>query len=144
QCNLTGWWENKLGSRMHVSTVDSQVDFSGEYHTAMSSAQKPIEPSPLVSSQHLDEDGQRTFSFTINWKKFSDATTAFVGQCFMDIGGKETLTTTWLLREAVGSLEEDWKATRVGRNVFTHKHTLKGKILLSLSPSCEDAASPTL
>lgn len=41
-----------------------------------------------------------------------DATTAFVGQCFVDAGGKETLTTMWLLREAVGSLEEDWKATR--------------------------------
>lgn len=41
-----------------------------------------------------------------------DATTAFVGQCFVDAGGKETLSTTWLLREAVGSLEEDWKATR--------------------------------
>lgn len=41
-----------------------------------------------------------------------DATTAFVGQCFVDAGGKEILSTTWLLREAVGSLEEDWKATR--------------------------------
>ena len=41
-----------------------------------------------------------------------DATTAFAGQCFVDTGGKETLTTMWLLREAVGSLEEDWKATR--------------------------------
>lgn len=41
-----------------------------------------------------------------------DATTAFTGQCFVDTGGKETLTTMWLLREAVGSLEEDWKATR--------------------------------
>lgn len=41
-----------------------------------------------------------------------DASTAFVGQCFVDAGGKETLSTMWLLREAVGSLEEDWKATR--------------------------------
>lgn len=41
-----------------------------------------------------------------------DVTTAFAGQCFVDVAGKETLTTMWLLREAVGSLEEDWKATR--------------------------------
>lgn len=68
QCNLTGWWENELGSRMHVSTVDSEGNFSGEYHTAVSSAEKPIEPSPLVGSQHLDEDGQCTFGFTVNWK----------------------------------------------------------------------------
>ncbi|KAF1455717.1 Avidin, partial [Pygoscelis antarcticus] len=50
-CNLTGWWESKLSSRMHVSTVDSQGDFSSGYHTAVSSTQKPIEPSLLVGSQ---------------------------------------------------------------------------------------------
>ncbi|KAK0687229.1 AVR7 protein, partial [Pygoscelis papua] len=50
-CNLTGWWESKRSSRMHVSTVDSQGDFSSGYHTAVSSAQKPIELSPLVGSQ---------------------------------------------------------------------------------------------
>lgn len=33
---------------------------------------------------------------------------------------------------------------RVGRNVFTRKRTPKGKILHSLSPSCEDAALPVL
>lgn len=68
QCDLTGWWENELGSKMHVDAVDSQGNFTGEYHTAVSSAQKPIEPSPLLGSQHLDEDGQCTFGFTVNWK----------------------------------------------------------------------------
>lgn len=33
---------------------------------------------------------------------------------------------------------------RVGRNVFTRKRTPKGKILHSLSPSCEDATLPVL
>lgn len=71
QYDVTGWWENELGSRIHASEADSQGNFSGEYHAAVSSAQKPIEPSHLVSSQHLDEDGQCSFGFTINWKKFS-------------------------------------------------------------------------
>ncbi|NXV86679.1 AVID protein, partial [Calonectris borealis] len=112
RCDLTGWWENELGSRMHASTVDSQGDFSGEYHTTVSSAQKPIEPSPLVGSQHLDEDGQRTFGFTVNWKKFSDSTAVFVSQCFAGTGGEEVLQTTWLLWEKVNSLPSNWKATR--------------------------------
>ncbi|XP_075266962.1 avidin isoform X2 [Opisthocomus hoazin] len=118
KCNLTGWWENDLGSRMLVSTVDSQGNFSGEYHTAVSSAQKPIEPSPLIGSQHLDEDGQCTFGFTVNWKKFSDSTAVFVGQCFAGDDGEEVLQTSWLLREKVDSLSSDWKATRSGHNVF--------------------------
>ncbi|NWJ03304.1 AVID protein, partial [Crypturellus undulatus] len=44
QCNLAGWWKNDLGSKMQVFNVDSQGDFSGMYHTAVSSTQKP---SPL-------------------------------------------------------------------------------------------------
>ncbi|NXN10115.1 AVID protein, partial [Indicator maculatus] len=112
QCNLTGWWENELGSRMHVSAVDSQGNFSGEYHTAVSSAQKPIKPSPLVGSQHLDKDRQCTFGFTVNWKMFSDSTAVFVGQCFVEDSGEEVLQTSWLLREKVDSQSSDWKATR--------------------------------
>ncbi|XP_075595728.1 avidin isoform X2 [Balearica regulorum gibbericeps] len=122
KCDLTGWWENDLGSRMQVSAVDSQGNFTGEYHTAVSSAQKPIQPSPLVGSQHLDEDGQCTFGFTVNWKKFSDSTAVFVGQCFAGDDGDEVLQTSWLLREKVDSLPDDWKATRTGHNIFTRIH----------------------
>ncbi|KFV11224.1 Avidin, partial [Tauraco erythrolophus] len=118
-CNLTGWGGNELGSRMHVTTVDGEGNFSGEYHTAVSSAKKPIQPSPLIGSQHLDEDGQCTFGFTVNWKKFSDSTAVFVGQCFAGEGEDEILQTSWLLREKVDSLPSDWKATRTGRNIFT-------------------------
>ncbi|XP_074425518.1 uncharacterized protein LOC141735929 isoform X3 [Larus michahellis] len=80
QCDLTGWWENELGSKMHVDAVDSQGNFTGEYHTAVSSAQKPIEPSPLLGSQHLDEDGQCTFGFTVNWKFSGLVTTSSLGR----------------------------------------------------------------
>ncbi|XP_061874892.1 avidin isoform X2 [Colius striatus] len=119
KCDLTGWWKNDLGSKMHVYDVDSQGNFSGKYYTAVSSTEKPIEPSPLVGSQHLDDDGQCTFGFTVNWKKFSDSTAVFVGQCFAGDGDKEVLQTSWLLREKVDSLPHDWKATRTGRNIFT-------------------------
>ncbi|KFP75236.1 Avidin, partial [Apaloderma vittatum] len=111
QCNLTGLWKNELGSKMCIHKVDNEGNFSGEYDTAVSSTQKPIEVSPLVGSQHLDEDGQCTFGFTVNWKKFSDSTAVFVGQCFAEDGGKEELRTSWLLREKVDSLSDDWKAT---------------------------------
>ncbi|KFU86027.1 Avidin, partial [Chaetura pelagica] len=111
QCDLVGWWENDLGSKMNVSKVDSQGNFSGMYYTAVSSTQKPIKPSPLVGSQHLDEDGQCTFGFTVNWT-FSDSTAVFVGQCFAGNEGDEVLQTSWLLREKVSSLPSNWKATR--------------------------------
>ncbi|XP_010007084.1 PREDICTED: avidin-like [Chaetura pelagica] len=118
KCDLVGWWENDLGSKMNVSKVDSQGNFSGMYYTAVSSTQKPIKPSPLVGSQHLDEDGQCTFGFTVNWT-FSDSTAVFVGQCFAGNEGDEVLQTSWLLREKVSSLPSNWKATSTCCNTFT-------------------------
>lgn len=64
-CDLTSWWENKLGSKMHESVVNSQGNFTGKYHIAVLSTQKSNESSPLVSSQHLGKERQCTFSFTI-------------------------------------------------------------------------------
>ncbi|XP_059579549.1 avidin [Alligator mississippiensis] len=45
-------------------------------------------------------------------KSPAGATTAFVGQCFVDSDGEETLRTAWLLREEAAAAREDWKATR--------------------------------
>nr|XP_009942018.1 PREDICTED: avidin-like [Opisthocomus hoazin] len=128
KCQLSGLWRNEQDSLMEISAVRGNG---------------AARASPLKGAQQQPgEGGWPTFAFSVRWDKFSNATTAFAGQCFVDTGGKETLTTMWLLREAVGSLEEDWKATRVGRNIFTRKRTPKGKILPNLSPSCEDTASP--
>ncbi|NWI95092.1 AVID protein, partial [Pitta sordida] len=112
KCNLTGQWENDLGSKMTVFKVDDDGNFSGEYLTAVSSTTKAIQVSPLVGTQHLDKDENCTFGFTVNWKKFSDSTAVFVGQCFTEGSGDEVLHTSWLLREKVDSEHSDWKATR--------------------------------
>nr|XP_005508148.2 avidin [Columba livia] len=144
KCQLSGLWRNEQDSLMEISAVRDNGDFQGKYLTRVTVTGSCAYTSPLKGAQQQPTDGVwPTFAFTVHWDKFSNATTAFTGQCFVDTGGKETLTTMWLLREAVGSLEEDWKATRVGRNVFTRKRTSKGKTLLSLSQSCEHAASPT-
>ncbi|NWH50379.1 AVID protein, partial [Fregata magnificens] len=113
QCQLSGLWRNEQDSLMEISAVRDDGDFQGKYLTRATLASSCAHASPLKGAQQQpSEGGWPTFAFTVLWDKFSNATTAFVGQCFTDAGGKETLTTTWLLREAVGSLEEDWKATR--------------------------------
>ncbi|XP_025942964.1 avidin-related protein 6-like [Apteryx rowi] len=145
KCELSGLWRNNQESLMEISAVRDDGGFQGKYLTRVSLAGGCIRVSPLKGAQHdLGEVAWPTFGFTVRWERFSNATAVFVGQCFVDAGGKETLATTWLLREAVGSLEEDWKATRVGRNVFTRKRSHRGKTLQSWSPSCEDGLAPAL
>ncbi|NXU78814.1 AVID protein, partial [Oreotrochilus melanogaster] len=113
QCQLSGLWRNEQDSLMEISVVSSNGDFRGKYLTQVTLTGTCARASPLKGAQQQpSEGGWPTFAFTVHWDKFSNATTAFVGQCFVDTGGKETLTTMWMLREAVGSLQEDWKATR--------------------------------
>lgn len=58
--------------------------------------------------------------------------TVFVGQCFVDDKGKETLKTMWLLREEVSSPGADWKATRW---VTGHRLPRSEGLELGLAPS---------
>ncbi|XP_075773215.1 avidin-like [Pelodiscus sinensis] len=118
ECLLTGSWRNDLGSNMTISAVDSTGAFSGKYLTAVSATSRRILESPFVGFQHpTNETAQPTFGFTVKWT-FTNTTAVFVGQCFMGADGKEFLKTMWLLRAAVESPGDDWKATRVGTNLF--------------------------
>ncbi|NXY51066.1 AVID protein, partial [Ceuthmochares aereus] len=113
QCQLSGLWRNEQGSLMEISAVRDNGDFQGKYLTQVTLAGVCARASPLRGiQQQPGEGGWPTFAFTVHWDKFSNATTAFVGQCFVDAGGKEILTTMWLLRENVGSVQEDWRGTR--------------------------------
>ncbi|KGL82208.1 Avidin-related protein 4/5, partial [Tinamus guttatus] len=72
---------------------------------------------PLRGFQQRNEE-QPTFGFTIKLT-LPGSITVFAGQYFVDKNGKEVLKTTWLLRDPVDCLEDDWKATRVGVSTFT-------------------------
>ncbi|XP_051660389.1 avidin-like [Manacus candei] len=119
KCNLIGHWVNDLGSNMTISAVNGDGVFSGSYLTAVTVTTNEIKVSPLQGTlQRKNQKGQPTFGFTVNWS-YSDSITVFTGQCFLDKDGKETLKTMWLLRSRMDNLENDWKATRVGTNIFT-------------------------
>ncbi|XP_064358055.1 avidin-like [Dromaius novaehollandiae] len=119
KCELQGLWKNELGSNMTLSALDAAGAFTGSYHTAVAATNKRIVVSPLKGAQqHPSTKGKVTFGFTVQWQ-FADSITVFVGQCFVDRQGKETLETTWLLREEVPSRRDSWKATRIGTNIFT-------------------------
>nr|CAI84979.1 single chain avidin precursor [synthetic construct] len=153
KCSLTGKWTNDLGSNMTIGAVNSRGEFTGTYITAVTATSNEIKESPLHGTQNtINKRTQPTFGFTVNWKfseggsgsgsgsgsgrtqptfgftvnwKFSESTTVFTGQCFIDRNGKEVLKTMWLLRSSVNDIGDDWKATRVGINIFTRLRTQK-------------------
>ncbi|NWU41242.1 AVID protein, partial [Hylia prasina] len=112
QCDLKGLWRNELGSNMTILATNTAGTFSGSYHTAVAATNKQNLVSPLQGvQQHPSAKRRSMFSFTVQWQ-FSDSTTAFESQFFVDHCGKETLETTWLLQEEVLSHKDTWKATR--------------------------------
>ncbi|NXO43962.1 AVID protein, partial [Locustella ochotensis] len=120
KCSLTGRWVNDLGSNMTITSVNANGVFAGSYYTAVSAHSTATNESPPQGSHQKgpNQKNQPTFGFTVNWS-FSDSITVFTGQCFVDDDGKEVLKTMWLLRSRVENIKNDWKATRVGTNVFT-------------------------
>nr|P56733.1 RecName: Full=Avidin-related protein 3; Flags: Precursor [Gallus gallus] len=123
KCSLTGKWTNNLGSIMTIRAVNSRGEFAGTYLTAVADNPGNIKLSPLLGIQHK-RACQPTFGFTVHWN-FSESTSVFVGQCFIDRSGKEVLKTKWLQRLAVDDISDDWKATRVGYNNFTRQRTVE-------------------
>ncbi|CAM5112304.1 unnamed protein product [Eretmochelys imbricata] len=123
KCVLSGSWKSSLGCRMVISELSKAGAFSGSYHSVAMAPKADILSSPLHGVQHnANQKEQPTFGFTVKWQ-FSESppesVSVFVGQCFTDDQGEETLQTTWLLRKEVGSPGADWEATRVGTNIFT-------------------------
>ncbi|NWU16658.1 AVID protein, partial [Cephalopterus ornatus] len=119
QCDLQGLWRNELGSNVALLALNVVWTLLGFYHTAVTATNKQILVSPLQGAQqHPSAKRHFAFGFTVQWQ-FSDSTTAFVGQCFVDRHGKKTLETTWLLQEEVPFHRDTWKATRVGTAIFT-------------------------
>ncbi|NXX28227.1 AVID protein, partial [Nicator chloris] len=112
-CLLSGSWRSDTGCRMVVSTLDKDNRFSGFYLPGPAAGGSELLTSPLEGSQQdTGLVAQPTFSFTVKWQLRETArTTVFLGQCYVDTNGEETLRVLWVLRQAASSSKEDWKAT---------------------------------
>ncbi|XP_067399634.1 avidin-like [Emydura macquarii macquarii] len=123
KCVLSGTWRSNWGCLMNVSVLSNGGEFSGSYQSAAMATGDNALPSPLHGvQQNVEQKQQPTFGFTVKWQLSESpptGITVFVGQCFVDDQGKEALQTKWLLRKEVRSLRDNWKATRVGTNIFT-------------------------
>eukprot|EP00075_Anas_platyrhynchos_P013162 XP_027302415.1 avidin-like [Anas platyrhynchos] len=100
KCQLSGLWRNEQDSLMEISALTDDGGFQGEYLTRVTLAGGCPRVSPLKGAQQQpSEVASPTFAFTVRWDVFSNATTTFAGQCFVEASGREVLSTTWLLRE---------------------------------------------
>ncbi|GCB69875.1 hypothetical protein scyTo_0010655, partial [Scyliorhinus torazame] len=124
-CNMTGFWRNDLGSVFYLSEARN-FRLNGQYLTAVEAAREEAGPEKQAQVIGIRSNGKEpTFSMSTAWA--GGSITSWVGQCLILEGGQQVLKTTWLLRSPATSLQEDWKATRIGQDTFhqTNEATLK-------------------
>ncbi|XP_041275438.1 avidin-like isoform X1 [Onychostruthus taczanowskii] len=123
KCLLSGSWRSDTSCQMVVSTLDKDNRFSGFYLPGPAAGYSELFTLPLEGSQQdTGLVSQPIFFFTVSWRLQDSEiarTSVFLGQCYVDTKGEETLHALWLLREAADSPAEDWKATRIGTSTFT-------------------------
>ncbi|KAG8565184.1 hypothetical protein GDO81_012750 [Engystomops pustulosus] len=113
QCNVTGVWVNTLGSVLKLSLQGSQL--RGSLRSSVELYPKAAGDQMTGKLMGLIGQGEQpTFTMSTNWK--GGSVTAWVGQCFL-MSGCPVLKTMWLLRSKA-SLDNNWKATRIGEDVF--------------------------
>ncbi|XP_044155402.1 avidin-like [Bufo gargarizans] len=114
RCNLTGVWVNTLGSLLNITAEGFRLK---------GSLQSSVQLAPHSAGDHITgellgligQGDEPTFTMSINWKVGS--VTAWVGQCFQ-MSNCPVLQTMWLLRSKA-TVEDNWKATRIGEDVFS-------------------------
>ncbi|XP_038634019.1 avidin-related protein 1-like [Scyliorhinus canicula] len=115
-CNMTGFWRNDLGSVFYLSEAQN-FRLNGQYLTAVEAAREEAGPEKQAQVIGIRSNGKEpTFSMSTAWA--GGSITSWVGQCLILEGGQQVLKTTWLLRSPATSIQEDWKATRIGQDTF--------------------------
>jgi len=113
---LTGSWYNELNSRMSL-TVDG-ASVTGTYESAVGAAKGVY---PLVGRTERSPDGSQSVAFVVVWDNDVNGNlgccTAWAGQLHVDARGRESIIATWLLSGDTVK-EDDWKATKVGQDIF--------------------------
>ena len=128
--NIDGIWYNELGSQVDFTVQGNQL--TGTYQTAVGDADGIY---PLVGQINTSIETGQALGFVVVWqnpKKDSNSVTTWSGQA-QEIDGDDVITTTWLLTVET-EIDEDWKSTLVGKDIFTRNPQMKKNIKKAAKP----------
>lgn len=115
---LDGTWYNELNSKMTLEVSGKKI--TGKYNTKVGDAEGEYD---LIGQVDTDKDESQAIGWVVVWSNEkngnSDAVTAWSGQV-QKVNGTVTIITTWLLTGETDT-ENNWRSTRIGKDVFTQK-----------------------
>ncbi|XP_033626258.1 fibropellin-3-like [Asterias rubens] len=116
-CSIHGIWYNQLGSEVIINATTQTGVLIGEFRTGVESKEGAagVSSSKLVGHTSISAEHD-TFGMTVMWQN-GRSVTSWTGQCHI-CNGEETLMTTWIMTSKVETCEENWKANRIGQDIF--------------------------
>ncbi len=116
-CSIQGTWYNQHGSEVIINSTAHNGVLIGEYRTGVESKDGAagVSSSKLMGHTSINAEHD-TFGMTVMWQN-GRSVTSWTGQCHI-CDGEETLMTTWILTSKVDTCEENWKANRIGQDIF--------------------------
>jgi len=112
----SGLWYNELGSQMQLNVSGSSV--WGWYYSAVGMAQFTYPLSGQINTQPYPFS--QVLGWAVPWRSAylnAHSVTAWSGQ-YQTVDGEEEIVAFWLLTNEMPE-NQDWEATRVGKDVFT-------------------------
>jgi Avidin family len=113
EMELSGTWVNQLGSKVTLDALEDGT-LQGFYHTAVSSANKPLPGTPITGRWQSNPAGV-LFGFTAMWMFEKDGEVKYSSTSWSGRSSEGKLVTTWLLTSANSP---DWESVRVNKDVF--------------------------
>lgn len=112
---LSGAWENGLGSSMHL-TPSANGGLSGTYQSAVGSGAGVT--FKLAGRFEPASARPTTLGFAVSWSDAAGNVTAHSTTAWSGVVLNDVIYTTWLLTSSVNSSDDLWSAMRVGTDVF--------------------------
>ncbi|XP_055941745.1 uncharacterized protein LOC129971794 [Argiope bruennichi] len=119
--DLTGTWQNQLGSTMTIQRTDGinkngdYYKITGRYNTTVESSNGAANVSSDMTGLVQPLKGGSLLAFNVIWNH-GNSLTAWVGQCLV-CDGQEKLLTTWVLR-SYQTPQNRWMSNMIHQDTF--------------------------
>jgi len=113
--NISGTWQNELGSRMLLKVGESNR-FAGEYYTAVETTPGAAAFISNITGSYSPQGDGTLLAFSVLFNHGSSMA-SWVGQCTV-CDGKEVIHTTYIFRKYAPNDYEKWATVIVNQNTF--------------------------
>tara|TARA_B100000497_G_scaffold123387_1_gene155960 strand:+ start:1289 stop:1711 length:423 start_codon:yes stop_codon:yes gene_type:complete len=115
--NLTGGWQNELGSILQIDSISNKGEILGVYKSSTGVDGKTFDLQGFLNYS-ADHPDQKNLSFSVRWKGYGSIT-SWTGYCYQ-LENRDQIKTVWHLVRS--GKEFDWERVITNSSTFKPLH----------------------